>query len=167
MSQLQTLQDLLVDLMKDTYDAELQLVEALPELAKAASNSQLKKAIRDHLAETKVHVSRLEEAFKHLDMAPRKKRCKAMAGLVKEGQDAGEEDGLKPLVDAGIISAAQKVEHYEISAYGTLRTYAQLLGLNELTSLFEATLAEEKAADAGLSGVAGGGLLSKYAKTAK
>jgi ferritin-like metal-binding protein YciE len=161
MSGLQDLNDVLVELMKDTYDAESQLVEALPKMAAAASNSALKRAFKDHLAETKTHVSRLEEAFEHLGTPARKKKCKAMVGLVKEGEEACKEEGKPELVDAGIISAVQKVEHYEIAAYGTLRTYAELLELPKLAALFEETLEEEKASDAGLSEIAEGKLLTK------
>ena len=161
MSGLHELKDVLVELLKDTYDAESQLVEALPKMAAAANNSGLKRAFKDHLAETKNHVARLEEAFGHLDTPAQRKKCKAMVGLVKEGDEACKEEGKPELVDAGIISAAQKVEHYEIAAYGTLRTYAELLELPKLTALFEETLEEEKASDAGLSEIAEGKLLSK------
>ena len=161
MSELKDLKDVLVDLMKDTYDAEMQLVEALPKMAKAAKNSALKAAMKDHLAQTVNHVTRLEEAFEFLDMTPRTKKCKAMVGLIKEGDEAAKEEGKSELVDACIISAAQKVEHYEIAAYGTLLTYAELLDIPELTALFEATLEEEEATDAGLSEIAVDKLLTK------
>jgi len=161
MSQLENLQDVLVELMKDTYDAEKQLLEALPEMSKAAKNSDLKRALKDHLNETKGHITRLEQAFEHLGIPAKTKKCPGMAGLIKEGSEEAKAEGKPALVDAGIISAAQKVEHYEIAAYGTLRTYAELLGLSELIVLFQATLDEEKAADAGLSEIADGELLSK------
>lgn len=161
MSQLEDLHDVLVELMKDTYDAEKQLVEALPELAKASKKSELKRAFKDHLAETKGHVARLEEAFVHLNLTPRTKKCKGMAGLIKEGSEAAGEEGKPALVDAGIIAAAQKAEHYEIAAYSSLCTYAAMLGLDELVSLFEATLEEEQAADTLLSEIAEGQLLMK------
>lgn len=161
MSALETLQDVLVDMLKDTYDAELQLVEALPELGKAATNSALKRAIRDHLAETKTQVARLEEAFELIGEPARRKKCKAMAGLVKEGKEATEEEGKSALVDACIIAAAQKVEHYEISAYGTMVSQARMMGMDELATLLETTLNEEKTADVKLTEIAEGPLLAK------
>ena len=161
MSELKEVKDLLVELMKDTYDAESQLVEALPKMVEAATNPGLKRAFKDHLSETKNHVARLEDAFEQMGIPAQRKKCKAMVGLVKEGDEACKEDGKPELVDAGIITAAQKVEHYEIAAYGTLRTYAGLLKQPKLAELFVATLAEEKASDVGLSEIAEGKLLSK------
>lgn len=151
---LDALQDLFLDELKDLYDAEKQLVKALPKLAKATSSAVLQDAFQSHLQETKGQVARLEQVFKEVQAAARGKKCKAMEGLIEEGSDLMEEDSEPAVLDAGLICAAQKVEHYEIAAYGTLCTWAKQLGLKQSASLLGATLIEEKAADKKLSGLA-------------
>jgi ferritin-like metal-binding protein YciE len=127
-----------------TYtSAENQLLKALPKMAKDASSEELKLAFENHLDQTKVHVERLEEIFERLDETPKGKTCQAMKGLVEEGSEILEEDGEESVLDAGIIAAAQKVEHYEIASYGTVRTFAQLLGEDEAAELLQETLDEE------------------------
>ena len=150
------LQDLLVDLIRDTYDAEKQLVKALPKMAKAATSPELKAAFEDHLAVTKEQVTRLETVFKQLGVAARGKHCPAMEGLIEEGKEVMEEDQEPAIMDAALIAAAQKVEHYEIAAYGTAKSWASLLGLSEAAGLLEASLDEESEADETLTQVAGG-----------
>jgi ferritin-like metal-binding protein YciE len=149
-----TLEDLLVEQVRDLYDAEKQLVRALPKLAKAASSDDLQRAIEGHLEETKNQVSRLERIFQELDQPAKGKPCKAMKGLVEEGGEAAENDSPEPLTDLAIIAAAQRVEHYEISAYGTAKAIALQLGQETVASLLEETEDEEKAADAKLTDIA-------------
>jgi ferritin-like metal-binding protein YciE len=140
---LDNLRKLFVEELRDLYSAENQLVKALPKMAKGASSEELKQALEDHLEQTQGHVERLEEIFEQLDETPKGKTCKAMKGLVEEGSEILEEDGEDSVVDAGIIAAAQKVEHYEIASYGTVRTWAGLLGENEVAELLQETLDEE------------------------
>jgi ferritin-like metal-binding protein YciE len=149
-----TLEELLIDQMQDLYDAEKQLVKALPKMAKAATSEELQQAIRDHLEETTNQVARLEQAFEHLATQPKAKPCKAMRGLIEEGSDVIEEDARDPFTDLGLIAAAQRVEHYEISAYGTAKAMAEQLGQDEIVALLEETEEEEKAADSKLSDIA-------------
>ena len=144
---LDNLKKLYVEELRDLYNAENQLVKALPKMAKAASSDELKQAFEDHLEQTEGHVERLEEIFKGLDESPKGKTCKAMKGLVEEGSEILEEEGEDSVLDAGIIAAAQKVEHYEIASYGTVRTFAQLLGEDEAAELLQETLDEEGEAD--------------------
>ncbi len=150
---LNTLQDVLIDHLRDLYDAEKNLVRALPKMAKAADSEELADAIRNHLEETKTHVARLEQVFEHFGEKPRAKACKAIRGLIEEGGEAAKEEG--SLSDLAIIAAAQKVEHYEISAYGTAKAWAEKLGDQEVADLLEETLKEEKAADSKLTEVSG------------
>jgi len=150
---LNTLQDVFIDHLRDLYDAEKNLVKALPKMAKAADSEELGDAIREHLEQTKEHVTRLEQVFEAFDEKPRAKPCKAIRGLIEEGGEAAGEDG--SLSDLAIIAAAQKVEHYEISAYGTARSWAEKLGNDTAVGLLEKTLEEEKAADSKLTGVTG------------
>jgi len=152
---MESLRDVLIEELKDLYDAEKQLVKALPKMAKAASNDELKEAFESHLEETKGHVQRLEQAFQLLDEKAKSKPCEAMKGLIAEGQETMQEDFSEPLLDSAIICAAQKVEHYEIAGYGTVCAWARSLGLEEVADLLEQTLAEEKAADEKLTEVAG------------
>lgn len=153
--QLESLRELLVHELQDLYDAEKQLVKALPKMAKAASFPELRKGFEQHLEETKGHVDRIEKAFQILGEGPKAKKCKGMAGLIKEGQELiKEEDADDATRDAGLISAAQRVEHYEIAAYGTARTYANTLGENDLAELLQTTLEEEAATDKKLTAVA-------------
>jgi ferritin-like metal-binding protein YciE len=147
-----TLEDLLVEQVRDLYDAEKQLVRALPKMAQAVSSEDLQQAIQGHLEETKNQVSRLERVFEELSKPAKAKACKAMKGLVEEGSEAV--DGSSPLTDLAIIAAAQRVEHYEISAYGTARAIAQQLGQYTVASLLEETEEEEKAADSKLTDIA-------------
>ena len=154
MSKLTSIETLLVQEIKDLYNAETQLVKALPKMAKAATDGTLKQGFLDHLEETKVHVERLEEVAKMLDATPRGKTCKAMKGLVEEGAEAIEEEGDPSLRDLALIIAAQKVEHYEIAGYGSARTLAECLGLDEVVEILQMTLDEEGATDKKLTEVA-------------
>lgn len=147
-----TLEDLLVEQVRDLYDAEKQLVRALPKMAEAASSEDLQQTIQAHLDETKNQVSRLERIFDELDKPAKGKICKAMRGLVEEGGEAL--GGNSPLGDLAIIAAAQRVEHYEISAYGTARAIARELGQDTIAALLEETEDEEKAADTKLTDIA-------------
>src|SRR5436190_23957113 len=144
------LRETFIEELKDLYDAEKQLLKALPKMAKAAEHEELKDAFETHLQETQEHVRRLEQVFKLMDQAPKGKKCKAMQGLVEEGEELiREEEG-----DAALICAAQKVEHYEIAAYGSLCSWAKLLSENEAAEILGETLEEEKAADEKLTGIA-------------
>jgi ferritin-like metal-binding protein YciE len=151
----ETMQDLLVQEMQDLYDAEKQLVKALPKMVKAASNEALSQAFGNHLEQTKGHVERMERAFGMLKQKPKSKSCAAMKGLITEAQERMEtsEDGA--LADSAMICAAQKVEHYEIAGYGTLKAWAEELGLDDVAALLQETLDEEKQADQKLSDIAG------------
>jgi ferritin-like metal-binding protein YciE len=151
---LATMQDLFIEQLKDLYSAEKQLVQALPKMAKAATTPELVQAITDHLGQTQNHVSRLEQCFEHLNASSRGKRCKGMEGLIEEGKETIEEEGEGVVKDAGLIAAAQRVEHYEISGYGTAKTMASLLGLDDVADLLDETLGEEEEADKLLSQIA-------------
>ena len=140
---LDTLQKLYTDELRDLYNAENQLVKALPKMAKAASSEDLKDAFEKHLEQTKGHVKRLEQVFEALGEKPKGKTCRAMKGLIEEGSEILKEEGEESILDAGIIVAAQKVEHYEIASYGSVRTFAHLLGQNEAAELLQSTLDEE------------------------
>jgi len=149
-----TLRDMFVEELKDLYNAEHQLLKALPKMAKAATSTELKRAFQSHLKETEGQVDRLEQVFESLDMSPKGKKCKAMEGLVEEGAEWMEEDADPDVMDAGLIAAAQRVEHYEMAGYGCVRTYAQLLGETKAASLLQKTLDEEGAADKKLTKIA-------------
>jgi ferritin-like metal-binding protein YciE len=151
---LDTLKKLYVEELRDVYNAEQQLVKALPKMAKAASSDELREALEMHLDETKGHVERLEQIFEGLDEPAKGKTCKAMKGLVEEGSEILEEKGEDSVLDAGIIAAAQKVEHYEMATYGTLRTWADLLNQDEAAGLLQETLDEEGEADKKLNDLA-------------
>ena len=153
---LDTLQTLYTNELRDLYNAENQLLKALPKMAKAASSEELKEAFETHLEQTKGHVKRLEQIFEDLGEKPKGKTCKAMKGLIEEGSEILEEDGDDSVIDAGIITAAQKVEHYEIASYGSVRTFANLLGKNQAAELLQSTLDEESEANE---------LLNKLAET--
>ena len=140
---LDTLQKLYTDELRDLYNAENQLLKALPKMAKAVSSEELKEAFDKHLEQTKGHVERLEEVFEQLGEKPKGKTCQAMKGLIEEGSEILGEDGEDSVIDAGIIVAAQKVEHYEIAGYGSVRTFANLLGESKAVELLQATLDEE------------------------
>jgi ferritin-like metal-binding protein YciE len=148
---LNTLEEVLIEHLRDLYDAEKNLVRALPKMAKASESEELAEAFRGHLEETKQHVVRLEQVFEQFDQKARAKACKAMRGLIEEGGEAASEEG--SLSDLAIIAAAQKVEHYEISAYGTAIAWAEKLGNRKAAALLEETLEEEKAADSKLTGI--------------
>jgi ferritin-like metal-binding protein YciE len=154
MSSQKTLEDLFLDEIRDVYDAEKRLTKALPKMAKSAESPELRQAFEDHLRETENHVSRLEEVFKAFDKTPRGKKCKAMEGIIEEGSDVMKEDAEEAAHDACLIGAAQKAEHYEIASYGTLATWSKCLGREDITSLLEETLAEEKKADEKLTKLA-------------
>lgn len=154
MSDVNSLQELLVDEMQDLYHAEKQLVKALPKLARAASNPRLKKGIEAHLKQTQTHVARLEKAFRELGEKPKAKVCPAMQGLVEEGSEAMELEAPDAVRDAAIIGAAQRVEHYEIAAYGTARAFAEKLGEDKVARLLQATLDEEGATNQQLTELA-------------
>jgi ferritin-like metal-binding protein YciE len=149
-----TLDKLFEDQLKDIYNAENQLVKALPKMAKKASSPSLKQAITDHLAETKTQVGRLSQIGENLGIKLTGKKCKAMEGLIEEGSEVLEAEGPGPVIDAALIAAAQRVEHYEISAYGSARALAEALGHDEVIDLLSATLDEESAADEKLTGLA-------------
>jgi len=156
---LDSMQALFLTELKDIYNAEKQLVAALPRMAKAAQSPELQQAITKHLRETEGHVQRLEQILRALGEALRGKKCKGMQGLIEEGKEILEEEhGVPAVIDAAIIAAAQRVEHYEIAAYGCLRTYAQLLGNKDADRLLEQTLAEEEAADEALTALGEGGI---------
>jgi len=155
MAKMMTLRDLFVEQLRDVYHAEGQLVKALPKMAKNASNPDLTAAFTEHLEETKGQVERLERVFEAIGEKAKGKKCQAMEGLVEEGKEVMEEDAEPDVLDAGLIAAAQKVEHYEIASYGCLRTWAEQLGLGRnVARLLDQTLDEEKAADEKLTGLA-------------
>jgi ferritin-like metal-binding protein YciE len=143
MSKINTLEELLIDELRDLYSAENQLVKALPKMAEAATNPQLRAGFEEHLEQTKGHVARLEQAFGILDEKPTGKTCQAMKGLVDEGDEAIDLKAPDAIRDADLIGAAQRVEHYEIAAYGTARSFAETLGQKEIASLLQQTLDEE------------------------
>jgi ferritin-like metal-binding protein YciE len=145
--ELESLRELYIDELKDLYSAEKQLVKALPKMAKNATSPELKQAFEDHLAKTEQHVERLEQIFESLEASPRGKKCVGMEGLIEEAKELLEEDAAEEVLDAGLISKAQHVEHYEMAGYGTVRTYALTLGESEHAELLEQTLNEEKEAD--------------------
>jgi ferritin-like metal-binding protein YciE len=148
------LRELFIDELKDLYSAEKQLVKALPKLAKAANSKDLKNGFEEHLAQTQGHVERLEQIFEALGESPRGKKCVGMEGLVKEGSEALSEDFEDAVKDAALIGAAQRVEHYEIAAYGTVRDLAEVLGESDHASLLQETLDEEKETDEKLTEIA-------------
>lgn len=143
----ESIQDLFVEELKDLYSAEKQITKALPKMAKAASSDELRQAFESHLEETNGHVDRLEQIFEVLGKSSRGKTCEGMKGLLSEGAELIDEIEKGDVLDAGLISAAQRVEHYEISGYGSVRAYAELLGNSQVADLLQATLDEEKAAD--------------------
>jgi len=151
---LETLQDLLIDELEDIYDAEQQLVEALPKMAKTATSPDLKQSFETHLEQTEGHVRRLEQVFKIFGEKPERKTCKAMKGLIAEGAEVIKDDAVPEVKDAALISAAQRVEHYEMAAYGSARTYAEELGKTEAVELLQKTLDEEKQTDSKLTKLA-------------
>ncbi len=153
---LENLQQLFVKELRDLYDAESQITDALPKMIEAASHPQLRQALQEHLQVTKRQISRLDRIFQVMQEKPTGETCKGMKGLLKEGDDIVSAGGDPSTVDAAIISAAQRVEHYEMAGYGTVRTYAELLGNQEFAKLLQETLDEEKEADQTLSEIASG-----------
>ncbi len=153
---LESFDDLFTHQLEDVYDAELQLVEALPKMASAASNPDLRTAFTSHLAETRGHAQRLEQVFQAINKQPNRTTCPAMKGLIKEGGEAINATGDPAVKDAALIASAQRVEHYEMAAYGTLRTLAQTVGLNRIVDLLQMTLDEEGRADKLLTKIAEG-----------
>jgi ferritin-like metal-binding protein YciE len=150
-----SLEDLLAEQVKDLYDAEHRLVEALPKMADAASSTELQDAFLDHLEQTKNHVARLERVFASMGVKAERETCQAMKGLVSEGSQAIHSKGSNPAVrDAALIAAAQRVEHYEMAGYGSARTFAEQLGFSEAVDLLESTLEEEREADKKLTTLA-------------
>lgn len=154
----QNLNDLFVMELKDLYDAEQQLTKALPDMADAASAPQLKNAFTEHLRQTEGHVRRLEQVFRGINQEPEAETCPAMRGLIKEGSDIISAKGDAAVRDAGLIAAAQKVEHYEIASYGSVRTHAQHLGRDDLARILQQTLDEEGEADKKLTAIAESGV---------
>lgn len=152
--QMNPLGELLVDELKDLYSAETQIVKALPKMVKAASSPELKRAFERHLEETRRQVERLNQIGHDLDIRLTGKKCKGMEGLLEEGKELMDEDFEKDALDAGLIGAAQRVEHYEIAAYGTARTHAEVLGHSKAAKLLQQTLEEEGAADKKLTQIA-------------
>jgi ferritin-like metal-binding protein YciE len=154
MKKLETLKDLFIEELRDLYSAEKQIVKALPKMKKAAHAEQLKAAFEEHLEQTKGHVARLEQIFEALGEKPTGKTCKAMEGLVEEGSEMIHEKAEPAVKDAGLIAAAQRVEHYEMAGYGTARTFAEHLKLNDAAKLLQETLDEEEATDEKLTTLA-------------
>lgn len=144
---LDTLKQLYVNELRDLYNAENQLIKALPKMAKGASSEELKEAFEKHLEQTKGQVQRLEEVFEEIDEKPKGKTCQAMKGLIEEGSEVLKANGEDSVIDAGIIVAAQKVEHYEMAGYGSVRAFAQLLGKEKSVGLLQQTLDEESGAN--------------------
>ena len=156
--ELDTLKDLYVEELKDLYSAEKQLIKALPKMAKAANDKQLAEAFRTHLRQTAEHAKRLEQICEELGVSPRGKKCVGMEGLIEEGSDLIKENPDPDVLDAGLISAAQHVEHYEMAGYGTVRTYARQLGFEEQADLLQQTLDEEGETDHLLTRLAESGI---------
>jgi ferritin-like metal-binding protein YciE len=156
MPKLNTLQDIYIDELRDIYNAEMQITKALPRMIKAVTNEELKSALENHLAETEGQIERLEQVFEMAGQKVRGKKCAAMEGIIEEGKEILSEDIDDNALDAMIIAAAQKVEHYEIASYGTVRTWANQLGFTDQAELLEQTLEEEKAANDLLTQIAEG-----------
>ena len=156
MAKLRTLHDLFIDELMDVYNAEKQITKALPKMAKAATSDDLRLAFEDHLSVTETQIERLERVFELMEHAAKGKKCAAMEGLLKEGSEMMAEDAEPAVMDAALIGSAQRVEHYEIAAYGTLASFARELGLDKVVSLLEETLEEEKETDGKLTEIASG-----------
>lgn len=151
---LESLQDLLVEQLKDLYSAENQLIKALPKMAKAASSPELRAGFEEHLEQTRKQAERIEQICEQMGISPKGKKCAAMEGLIEEGKELMEEDADPAVLDAGLIASAQKVEHYEMASYGCARTWAEELGLDQAAELLEATFKEEKETDEKLTQLA-------------
>jgi ferritin-like metal-binding protein YciE len=166
MAEAETLHDAFLDELRDSYDAEKQLTKALPKLAKAASNPKLRQAFEAHLEETHGHVQRLEQVFESLDEKVRGKHCDGIAGIIEEGKSIMDEEFDDSAMDACLIAAGQRAEHYEMAAYGTLVAWAQAMGHTQAAKLLQQTLNEEKAADKKLSDLAESGINQSAAEAA-
>ena len=158
MADIPTLREAFLDEIRDIYHAEKQLLKALPKMARSASNDELRTALENHLAETENQVSRLEQVFELVGEKPQTKTCAGMAGIIEEGADALSEDASSAVLDAMIVASAQRAEHYEIAAYGTVAAWADGLGLTDAAELLRETLDEEKAADETLTAIAEAGI---------
>jgi ferritin-like metal-binding protein YciE len=154
--EMESLKDLFIDELKDLYSAENQILKALPKMIKKATSKELKAGFEKHLKETQVHVERLESIFQELDASPKGKKCKGMEGVIADGKELMEEEAEPEVMDAGLIGAAQHVEHYEMAGYGCVRTYAELLGHTNFAKLLQKTLDEERATDEKLTELARG-----------
>jgi ferritin-like metal-binding protein YciE len=152
--QIETMQELYLDVLKDLYDAEQQILKALPKMAKAANSEDLRNGFEEHLAQTQTHVERLDQVFEQIGETAKRKKCKAIEGLLEEGKELMDSASDPEVLDAGLIAAAQKVEHYEIATYGCARTYAELLDQGGATDLLQQTLDEEKLTDRKLTELA-------------
>src|SRR6187431_1791071 len=166
MAEAKSLHDAFLDELRDTYDAEKQILKALPKMVKAAESDDLREAFETHLEETRGQVNRLEQVFASLDEKVRGKHCDGVAGIIEEGKSVMEEDFDETTMDACLIASAQRAEHYEMAAYGTLVAWAQAMGHTEAARLLQQTLNEEKAADKKLSGLAEGGINQQAAEAA-
>ena len=166
MAEAGTLHDAFIEELRDVYDAEKQLIKALPKMARAAHSEELRGLLETHLEETRGQVERLEEVFASIEEKPRGKHCEGIAGIIEEGKSILEEDFDEPTLDASIIAAGQRAEHYEMAAYGTLAAWARAMGHDDAAELLEQTLEEEKAADEKLSALAEGGLNREAAQLA-
>lgn len=151
---MKNLEDLLVDQLKDLYSAETQIIQALPKMAKAAHSQELRMGFEEHLEQTRQQKDRIDQIFQHIEGTPRGKKCVGMEGLLKEGEEVMQEQMEPEVLDAALIASAQKVEHYEISGYGTAATYADMLGHKEIARLLKETLNEEEQVDAKLTKMA-------------
>lgn len=151
---MQTLKELFVDKLKDVYDAERRITRALPKVIKASNDGELSRALEEHLQQTEGHVARLDRVFEVIGESPGRKTCHGMMGILEEGEELMGKDAEGPVMDAGLIAAAQSVEHYEITAYGCLKTWANQLGMKDEANLLDETLEEEKQADERLSRIA-------------
>jgi ferritin-like metal-binding protein YciE len=161
-----TMHDAFLDELRDTYDAEKQLIKALPKMAKAASSTELRTAFETHLEETRGHVDRVEQVFESLEEKARGKHCEGMAGIIEEGKSIMQEDFDEAAMDAALIAAGQRAEHYEMAAYGTLVAWARAMGHTEAADLLQQTLDEEKATDEKLTTLAEGGINPEAAEIA-
>jgi len=166
MAETGTLHDAFIDELRDAYDGEKQLTKALPKLAKAASSPELRDAFESHLEETRGQIERLDQVFEQLDEKPRGKHCDGIAGIIEEGKSIMEEEFDDATMDACLIAAGQRAEHYEIAAYGTLMAWARAMGHDEVADLLEETLNEEKAADEKLTTLAEGGINQQASESA-
>jgi ferritin-like metal-binding protein YciE len=164
--ELNSLQDLYIAELKDLYDAENRILKALPQMAEAANSPDLRNAFEEHLQQTRGHVSRLEQVFQQLSTTPKGVKCKGIIGIIDEGEDKMDEDASPAVCDAALIASAQRVEHYEIAAYGTVRTFARRLGFQDQAQLLDQTLQEEGMTDKKLTSLAES-YINESAKTAR